>query len=63
MRIFGSRGGFSSKSDIEPLKHEYQSGLETLVVRALNIWTFCIKFIFMYKLTRKCLAWGVKLQR
>lgn len=63
VRTFWGRGGFLPHSNIESLKHEYQSGLETLVVRALNQWTFHIESSLLCKLTRKCLAWGVKLQR
>jgi len=55
---------FYCYSDVEPFKYEYRIGLETLVVRTLNQWVFYIKnFIFVYTLTLKYLAWGVRLQR
>jgi len=51
-------------SDVEPLKYEYRIGLETLVVRTVNQWALYDGSIFLlYQLTRKCLAWRVRLQR
>jgi len=51
-------------SYVEPLKYEYRIGLETLIVRTLNLWAFHVKFVYLVcQLTRKCLAWGVRLQR
>jgi len=51
-------------SDIEPLKYNYQIGLETLVVYTMNQWALHFLFIInKCTLTLKCLAWGVKLQR
>ena len=53
-----------SSSYVEPLKYEYRIGLETLIVRTLNWWAFHVKHVrLVCQLTRKCLAWGVRLQR
>jgi len=50
--------------DFEPLKYEYRLGLETLIVRTLNQWALHVGNLFsVCQLTRKCLAWGVRLQR
>ena len=50
-------------SDVEPFKYKYRIGLETLVVYTVNSWTLYVRRInFVYKLTLKCLAWGVRLQ-
>ena len=68
MRLLGAFEDLGSKlffSDVEPFKYNYQIGLETLVVYTMNLWTLYVELIkdFVYKLTLKCLAWGVKLQR
>jgi len=57
------RQQFIYHPDIEPLKFGYQSGLETLVVHTMNYGHNRFIYLFIYKLTRKCLVWGVKLQR
>ena len=50
-------------SDVELLKYGYQIGLETLVVHTLNQWALYVREIpLLYQFTRKCLAWGVRLQ-
>ena len=62
--IFGGLGGILFLTDVEPFKYEYRIGLETLVVRTLNQWALYVKkLFFVYTLTLKCLAWGVRLQR
>jgi len=57
-----SRQHFIYYPDIKPLKYRYQSGLETLVVYTMNYGHNKFIHLFIYKLTRKCLVWEVKLQ-
>lgn len=43
VKISRRHGGFLPTTDVVPLKHEYQLGLETLVVHALNRWIFILR--------------------
>jgi len=65
-KAIGILKGLGSKqlfSDAEPLKYGYRLGLETLIVHTLNWWALYVRGLtFVYQLTRKCLAWGVRLQ-
>ena len=64
MRVLKGHGSSIFSSDVEPLKYECRIGLETLIVRTLNQWAFHVKTVILVcQLTRKCLAWGVRLQR
>jgi len=59
VRISTGHGSGSLFLDVEFLKCGSQLGLETLVVRTLNVWILYIIFKLWYKLTRKYLTWGV----
>ena len=64
MKTSEGRGGQPFLSNVEPLKYRYRIGLETLVVYTVNQWVLYFELIYSkYQLTRKYLAWGVKLQR
>lgn len=55
-------GNYLKNTDAEGRKHRYQTGLDTLVVYAVNYECKMLYLIIMSKLTRKHSAWGLRSQ-